>query len=219
MPGSCSSRSIQPSWVPIVVLPVTFLLLLFPDGHLPSPRWRWFAWSLGVALVVVFFSILLDPRPMEESLDPRRREPARDRGAPSVPRRRAGPDPRDPRRRARFIDRARPPVPSVDRDRAAPAAVAAHGGRFRGVALFRRDVRVARELLGRRGRPGLAHVLQNLVILSFALIPTRDRCVDPAVPPVRHRRRDQQGGAVRRARGVHHGRVRRDRRRRGRARR
>ena len=41
----------SPSWVPIVVLPVTFLLLLFPDGHLPSPRWRWFAWSLGVALV------------------------------------------------------------------------------------------------------------------------------------------------------------------------
>ena len=40
----------SPSWVPIVVLPVTFLLLLFPDGHLPSPRWRWFAWSLGVAL-------------------------------------------------------------------------------------------------------------------------------------------------------------------------
>ena len=57
----------QPSWVPIVVLPVTFLLLLFPDGHLPSPRWRWFAWALGVALTVVFFAILLDPAPMEES--------------------------------------------------------------------------------------------------------------------------------------------------------
>ena len=53
----------SPSWVPIVVLPVTFLLLLFPDGHLPSPRWRWFAWSLGVALVVVYLSILLDPGP------------------------------------------------------------------------------------------------------------------------------------------------------------
>ena len=34
----------QPIWVPIVVIPATFLLLLFPDGHLPSPRWRWFAW-------------------------------------------------------------------------------------------------------------------------------------------------------------------------------
>ena len=57
----------QPSWIPIVVLPVTFLLLLFPDGHLPSPRWRWFAWVLGVALAVVFLAILLDPAPMQES--------------------------------------------------------------------------------------------------------------------------------------------------------
>jgi signal transduction histidine kinase len=57
----------SPSWVPIVVLPVTFLLLLFPDGHLPSPRWRWFAWTLGVGLVVVYFAILLDPGPLAES--------------------------------------------------------------------------------------------------------------------------------------------------------
>jgi signal transduction histidine kinase len=55
----------SPSWVPIVVLPVTFLLLLFPDGHLPSPRWRWFAWAVGVGLVVVYFAILLDPGPIE----------------------------------------------------------------------------------------------------------------------------------------------------------
>jgi signal transduction histidine kinase len=60
----------SPSWVPIVVLPVTFLLLLFPDGHLPSPRWRWFAWSLGVGLVVVYFSILLDPGPLVDSIAP-----------------------------------------------------------------------------------------------------------------------------------------------------
>ena len=57
----------QPSWVPIVVLPVTFLLLLFPDGHLPSPRWRWFAWALGVGITLVYFSILLDPAPMQEA--------------------------------------------------------------------------------------------------------------------------------------------------------
>ena len=60
----------SPSWVPIVVLPVTFLLLLFPDGHLPSPRWRWFAWALGVGVTVVYFSILLDPAPMSESIAP-----------------------------------------------------------------------------------------------------------------------------------------------------
>jgi signal transduction histidine kinase len=60
----------SPSWVPIVVLPVTFLLLLFPDGHLPSPRWRWFAWSLGVGLTVVYLAILLAPGPMEESAVP-----------------------------------------------------------------------------------------------------------------------------------------------------
>ncbi len=65
----------SPSWVPIVVLPVTFLLLLFPDGHLPSPRWRWFAWSLGVALVVVYLSILLYPGLLEESIAPTARNP------------------------------------------------------------------------------------------------------------------------------------------------
>ncbi len=65
----------SPSWVPIVVLPVTFLLLLFPDGHLPSPRWRWFAWSLGAALVVVYLSILLYPGLLEESIAPTARNP------------------------------------------------------------------------------------------------------------------------------------------------
>jgi signal transduction histidine kinase len=60
----------SPSWVPIVVLPVTFLLLLFPDGHLPSPRWRWFAWVIGISLTVVYLAILLDPAPVEESIAP-----------------------------------------------------------------------------------------------------------------------------------------------------
>ncbi len=55
----------QPMWVPIVVIPTTFLLLLFPDGHLPSPRWRWFARILGVGLVIIFLAILLGPGPID----------------------------------------------------------------------------------------------------------------------------------------------------------
>jgi signal transduction histidine kinase len=65
----------QPSWLPIVVPPATFLLLLFPDGHLPSPRWRWFARALGVALVLIFFAILLTPGPIEGGTLPRADNP------------------------------------------------------------------------------------------------------------------------------------------------
>ncbi|MFN8234143.1 MAG: histidine kinase [Actinomycetota bacterium] len=50
-----------PLWIPVVVLPVTFLLLLFPDGHLPSPRWRWFARVLGASLVIAYLTITLTP--------------------------------------------------------------------------------------------------------------------------------------------------------------
>ena len=51
----------NPIWIPVVVPPVTFMLLLFPDGHLPSSRWRWFARVLGASMVVVYLSILLAP--------------------------------------------------------------------------------------------------------------------------------------------------------------
>ncbi|MGZ5214518.1 MAG: histidine kinase, partial [Actinomycetota bacterium] len=51
----------NPSWVPIVGLPATFLLLLFPDGHLPSRRWRWFARILAASLVVMGLTIILTP--------------------------------------------------------------------------------------------------------------------------------------------------------------
>ena len=38
-------------WVPFTVL-MLFLLLLFPDGRLPSGRWRSFAWLVGIAAIV-----------------------------------------------------------------------------------------------------------------------------------------------------------------------
>lgn len=49
-----------PTWVPFIGLS-GFMLLLFPDGHLPSPRWRWFAWTCGIGLTLLFLVILLSP--------------------------------------------------------------------------------------------------------------------------------------------------------------
>ena len=50
-----------PSWVPGIGLIGTFLILLFPDGHLPSRRWRKLAWLSGAALTVPFLVILFAP--------------------------------------------------------------------------------------------------------------------------------------------------------------
>ena len=48
------------TWVPFIGIS-GFLLLLFPDGHLPSPRWRWFAWLCGVGLVLLSLTVWLLP--------------------------------------------------------------------------------------------------------------------------------------------------------------
>ncbi len=53
------------TWIPAVALPATFLLLLFPDGHLPSPRWRWFARVLAVGMIAASIGILFTPGEVE----------------------------------------------------------------------------------------------------------------------------------------------------------
>jgi hypothetical protein len=39
------------AWIPLVLVPTSLLLLLFPDGRLLSPRWRPVAWGAGIGIV------------------------------------------------------------------------------------------------------------------------------------------------------------------------
>jgi hypothetical protein len=55
------------TWIPSVGLAGTFLLLLFPDGHLPSPRWRWFAWVVGVGMGVVALTVTLGSKTLADN--------------------------------------------------------------------------------------------------------------------------------------------------------
>jgi signal transduction histidine kinase len=50
-------------WVSWLVFPpglATFLFLLFPDGRLPSRRWRWLAWTAALLLVVGVAFMMLE---------------------------------------------------------------------------------------------------------------------------------------------------------------
>jgi signal transduction histidine kinase len=67
--GEIAAALDSPMWVPAVALPATFLILLFPDGHLPSRRWRWFARVLGAGLVVIVLAILLQPGTLEAEME------------------------------------------------------------------------------------------------------------------------------------------------------
>jgi hypothetical protein len=48
-------------WVPIFGLMGTFLLLLVPDGHLPSPRWRGLAWLSAATMAACWTMIVFTP--------------------------------------------------------------------------------------------------------------------------------------------------------------
>jgi len=56
----------QGLWVPPVGLLGIYMILLFPDGKLPSRRWRPFAWFSGVVMALICISFVLVPGPLED---------------------------------------------------------------------------------------------------------------------------------------------------------
>ena len=50
--------------MPFILVPTTFLLLLFPDGRLLSPRWRLVGWCAGVGIAGSFVLTGLHPGPI-----------------------------------------------------------------------------------------------------------------------------------------------------------
>ena len=55
-------------WAPPVGLTGTFLLLLFPDGHLPGRRWRWVAYVGAASTATCVITALLDPGLLDDSV-------------------------------------------------------------------------------------------------------------------------------------------------------
>ena len=54
------------SWMPFILVPATFIVLLFPDGHLLSPRWRPVAWCAAVGIAGAFLTTALATGPLDD---------------------------------------------------------------------------------------------------------------------------------------------------------
>ncbi len=57
---------IQWLWVPPVGLLGIYMILLFPDGKLPSRRWRPLAWFSGAVMVLASVALTLSPGPLPD---------------------------------------------------------------------------------------------------------------------------------------------------------
>jgi hypothetical protein len=64
-PVAVGTLSNQWLWVPTVGLLGIYLILLFPDGKLPSGRWRPLAWFSGVVILLLSVAGGLAPGPLE----------------------------------------------------------------------------------------------------------------------------------------------------------
>jgi len=66
---------IEGSWVWMIGSVGIFLILLFPDGRLPSRRWRWLPWLAGTVMTLIAVSISLSTEELTEAPVPDLRNP------------------------------------------------------------------------------------------------------------------------------------------------
>jgi two-component system, NarL family, sensor kinase len=50
-------------WIPAAGMAVTLLLLVFPDGRLPGPRWRWVPPVAAVSMLVLVVAYMIEAWP------------------------------------------------------------------------------------------------------------------------------------------------------------
>lgn len=62
-------------WLPAIGVTGTFLMMLFPDGHLPGRRWRYVAWVSTGAMAVGLASLVFAPGPLTDAGYPGVRNP------------------------------------------------------------------------------------------------------------------------------------------------
>jgi signal transduction histidine kinase len=53
-------------WLPMIAI-VSLLLLLFPTGAVPGPRWRFLPWLIGSAIALFLIGSVLAPGPLEDT--------------------------------------------------------------------------------------------------------------------------------------------------------